>query len=299
VAIRRVSFPGKEETGTDQHLRHPSRLRRMSATYALNRDEDDHRRLVDLADLFGPAVRAALERVGVGPGHRTLDCGCGPTGALRVMSDLVGAEGHVTGLEVDPATVQQARSIMDGLGLSNVDVVLGDVHDTDAADIGGPVDVAYTRYFVIHQRDLVRTLGAIARLVRPGGHIVIHEPLHTAPPRSHPHHDAIDEYWKMLSAVLAEAGSSYDAAGDIPAAARQAGLDVTRVDGFFTLLPVDRGFEMYAATLAAVRPRAIQAGIATGEDLDKVVDDLREARTGAYEWITSNFFLDVTLQVPG
>ena len=67
-----------------------------------------------------------------------------------------------------------------------MEVVAGDLHELGAAAVGGPFDLAYTRLFLMHQPDPVRTLSQIARLLRPGGWVVAQEALRSPPPRSHP-----------------------------------------------------------------------------------------------------------------
>jgi len=78
-------------------------------------------------------------------GWRVLDCGCGPVGALAVMAEMVGPEGQVVGVDFSEAAVQRARSIATTLGLENVEVRVGDVHDIGAEPLGGAFDLAYTR----------------------------------------------------------------------------------------------------------------------------------------------------------
>ena len=50
-------------------------------------------------------------------------------------------------------------------------------------------------------------------------------------------------------------------------------------------------FELHAATLAAARDRATRAGIA-GDRIDDLVRDIRAAKDGGYEWVSSPFYLD-------
>ena len=40
------------------------------------------------------------------------------------------------------------------LGIGNVEVVAGDVHEFDMAGAGGPFDLGYTRAFLMHQADI-------------------------------------------------------------------------------------------------------------------------------------------------
>ena len=56
-------------------------------------------------------------------------------------------------------------------------------------------------------------------------------------------------------------------------------------------------FEIHAATLAAARERATQLGIAA-ERIDDLVRDIRAAKNGGYQWVSSPFYLDLTLRKP-
>jgi len=58
------------------------------------------------------------------------------------------------------------------------------------------------------------------------------------------------------------------------------------------------GFELHAATIAAARERAVRAGVATEQRIDELVGSLRAAKSGEYGWVSSPFFLDLTLRKP-
>ena len=58
------------------------------------------------------------------------------------------------------------------------------------------------------------------------------------------------------------------------------------------------GFELHAATLQAARDRAIASGTATGPQVDDLVSDLRAAKRGGYEWVSTPFLLDLTFRKP-
>ncbi len=82
-----------------------------------------------------------------------LECGCRPVRALAVLAELVGPSGKVVGIDFSEPAVQRARSVVATLGLDNVQVFAGDVHDVNVATLGGPFDLAYTRLFLMHQSD--------------------------------------------------------------------------------------------------------------------------------------------------
>ena len=106
-----------------------------------------------------------------------IDCGCGPLGGLAVLSEMVGPAGRVVGVDLSPATVQRARAVVSALGLGNVEVIAGGLHDLDSAALGGPFDLAFTRLFLMHQPDPVRHPPPHCRSPSPGRLAVAHEQL--------------------------------------------------------------------------------------------------------------------------
>ena len=265
--------------------------------YIFDGTDQDLRRLLSISELSAEMARAAFRRVGLRDGWNAIDCGCGPIGGLAVMAEMAGQAGRIVGVDFNEAAVQRARTVVSALELGNVEVIAGDLHDLDPAALGGPFDLAYTRLFLMHQADPVRTLRRIARLLRPGGWLVAHEALRSPPPRSHPHLEALNGYWDLVFEVLDRAGVPPGAVEDLPRSARQAGLEVAGMNGCFLTMAPEVGFELHAASLAAVRERATGLGIAAGR-VDDLVRDLRAAKDGGYEWVSSGFVLDLTLRKP-
>lgn len=267
--------------------------------YILDGSDADLRRLLGIAQICEAAARSAFARVGVEEGWRAIECGCGPIGALPVLAEMVGPSGTVMGIDFVESTVERARSLTAELALNNVEVRVGDVNSPEfGALVRGAFDVAFTRCFLMHQRDAGETLTRIAEVVRPGGWVVIHEPLRSPPPRSHPQVDALGGYWEMLHEVIESAGARAHSVDDLPAAARAAGLELVQLSGFFVPLEPAIGFDLHAATAAAMRDRAVGSGIATGRYIDEVVAELRAGIAGRYEWVSSPFYLDLTLRKP-
>ena len=267
--------------------------------YILDGSDDDLRRLVAASELLADSARTALRRSGIQAGWSVIECGCGPVGALTVMAELAGQAGRVVGVELNPAAVRRAQSVVDTLGLENVQVIAGDVNELEMAAVGGPFDLAFTRLFLMHQPDPVRTLRQISGLLRPGGWIIAQEPLLNPAPRSFPHLDALDAYWQLAIKLVEGLGVPANSVERLPQSAAAAGLEVVRMDGSFAVTSPDRAFGINAATLAAARERATAAGLVSGEEIDALVAELRAAADHGHEWATSPFFLDLTLRKAG
>jgi SAM-dependent methyltransferase len=266
--------------------------------YVLDSSDEDLQRLLSIAELSAEPTRTAFRKIGMKPGWRVIDCGCGPLGALAVMAEMVGPKGRVVGIDFSEPAVQRARSIASTLGLDNVEVRVGDVHDLDGQTLGGAFDVAYTRLFLVHQRDPAQTMQRIAALLRPGGWIIAHEPLRSPPPRSSPPLDALTTYWELLNDMVERLGAPQGSVDALARVARDVGLDVVETSGFFQIVEPEQGFDLHASTIAAAKSRAIESGVGSGAEIDALERALRAASDGGYDWVTTPFFLALTLRTP-
>jgi protein-L-isoaspartate(D-aspartate) O-methyltransferase len=75
-----------------------------------------------------------LEMLDLRPGQRVLEIGSGSGWLAAVMAQLVGAGGHVTGIEIIPELVVQSRADLGRLGIANVSLLAADAAEGHAAD---------------------------------------------------------------------------------------------------------------------------------------------------------------------
>lgn len=75
------------------------------------------------ARVWETEAQAMLDRIGVRPGWRCVDLGCGAMGILGPLSRRVGAEGRVVGVDNDPKQLAGARAYAEEAGWANVDVL--------------------------------------------------------------------------------------------------------------------------------------------------------------------------------
>ncbi|HJQ42539.1 MAG TPA: class I SAM-dependent methyltransferase [Jatrophihabitantaceae bacterium] len=264
------------------------------ARYVLDGSDEDLRRLLKISSVLAPTTRAAITAAPIDAGWTVLECGCGPLGAMAILSELVGAEGRVVGLDFNPGTVERARSVVDELGLRNVEVQTGDINDS-ACDAGGPYDLAFTRCFLMHQSHPQHTLERIAAHLRPGGWIVAMEPLWSPTPFAHPPMDAVGTAWEMLNRAAVSGGAAPAAVADLADSARRAGLTVARSAGSFQYMDPEIGFALHAATTTAARDRIIATGAATAGEVDAVIAELEQARS-ADGWVSTPVSLVLALR---
>ncbi len=99
---------------------------------------------------------------------RVLDVACGPG---IVACTLAADAAHVTGIDLTPAMLDQARARQREAGLANLDWQLGDATSLPFADES--FDVVVTRYSFHHIRDPARALAEMLRVCRKGGRLLV------------------------------------------------------------------------------------------------------------------------------
>ncbi len=114
-----------------------------------------------------------LERVGLQPGSNALELACGPRGVLELLAQHVGPTGTVTGVDINPVHVVQARQHAASLGLDNVSVIEADARRT--ALPAGSFDLVYARLILVNLPDPERVVAEMVRLVKPGGWVACEE----------------------------------------------------------------------------------------------------------------------------
>ncbi|MER7934621.1 MULTISPECIES: methyltransferase domain-containing protein [unclassified Streptomyces] len=120
----------------------------------------------------GPAYAAAVAELGLRPGDRVLDAGCGTGRALPPLRTAVGPSGQVIGMDLTPAMLQaavRAGRHRDGR------LVLADVAALPVRTES--LDAVFAAGLIAHLPQPGRNLRELARVVRPGGRLALFHPI--------------------------------------------------------------------------------------------------------------------------
>src|SRR3954469_10559680 len=71
------------------------------APYTMGRTQAEYERLRSQARIWEASTRRLLQQAGLPGGMNVLDVGSGPGEIVRLMAEIVGAEGAATGMDVD------------------------------------------------------------------------------------------------------------------------------------------------------------------------------------------------------
>ncbi|MER6459309.1 methyltransferase domain-containing protein [Streptomyces sp. NPDC001228] len=120
----------------------------------------------------GPAYAAAVAELGLRPGDRVLDAGCGTGRALPPLRAAVGPSGQVLGMDLTPAMLQaavRADRHRDGT------LVLADVAALPVRSES--LDAVFAAGLIAHLPRPGRNLRELARAIRPGGRLALFHPI--------------------------------------------------------------------------------------------------------------------------
>jgi ubiquinone/menaquinone biosynthesis C-methylase UbiE len=144
-----------------------------ASTYVLGHSDRELERLHLQAQLIDPITRQFLIEAGIAPGMRVLDVGSGAGDVAFLAANLIGPSGQVVGVDRSATGLAMARTRAERQSITNVTFRESEL---SAMAFDRPFDAAIGRYVLCFQPDPVPLLRLIAKLVRPGGIILFHEP---------------------------------------------------------------------------------------------------------------------------
>lgn len=154
--------------------------------------------------------RAGLDRLGLRPGDRVLDVGCGGGAAFEALWDAVGPSGTIVGVDHSPRMLERARERVTEHRWTNVELRNADV-TTDA----GPdpeFDAAVAVFSLSAMADVEAALSWVHRALVPSGRLLVVDM------QLVPRGAATPVLWVMRSAY--EARTGWDGVDPLAAARR-------------------------------------------------------------------------------
>jgi arsenite methyltransferase len=103
------------------------------------------------------------------PGECVLDLGSGAGTDSLVAAQMVGPEGHVTGIDMTPEMLAKARAAAEEMGAENVEFVESEAEQLPFAD--GSFDVVISNGVIDLIPDKDAVFGELLRVLKPGGRI--------------------------------------------------------------------------------------------------------------------------------
>ena len=177
------------------------------------------------ADELAPDSSALLDRIGLHPGYRAIDVGCGPRGIIDLLAARVLPGGQVVGLDGDPAHVTMASELVASQGWDDVEIVRADARHTGLES--DSFDLVHARTLLVTLPEPAEVLTEMVRLARMGGWVAGMEP-DTEAAICYPPSPAFDRLCEIFTRAFSRNGADPHLGRRMAELYRQAGLeDVT------------------------------------------------------------------------
>jgi ubiquinone/menaquinone biosynthesis C-methylase UbiE len=249
----------------------------QAPNYLFGQSAEEAERLRLQAEMFAPYTARFLEDAGISRGMKVLDVGTGAGDVALLAADLVGQEGTVVGVDLNPELIQTARARAAAAGLGNVSFVVG---DAASVELDRGLDAVVGRCVLFFAPDPAALVRRLTGQVRDGGIVAFQEPANaTLAPMSLPPSQLLEQLWAWILETYRRAGMdlymglrlrSIFAEAGLPAPAMH--LDAAAGGG-----PDWPGYEYMARLIRTILPLITKLGVATEDDveIDTLADRLR------------------------
>jgi SAM-dependent methyltransferase len=239
-----------------------------SGNYPIERRQGEIERLHIQAAALADDTAVMLDRIGVAPGWRCLDLGCGPGGITELLVERAGAAGRVLGLDADAVFLDHARKRVRG-----AEFVRGDAYASGLP--GGGFDLVHMRFIASTAGGAETLLREAMRLARPGGIVALQEP-DIATLNCHPPHPGWERLKSTLDAAFTAVGADVHLGQRLFALARRAGLgDVQYRPFLIGVRSTDAMVDYLPSTAESLRATVLGRGLMAEPDFDRALAECR------------------------
>ncbi len=237
----------------------------------MGRTAAETERLQLQADVLAPHSAHLARLAGITPGMRVLDIGCGAGDTSMLLAELVGPEGSVVGVDLNPAMLDLARTRTAAAGLTGVSYVESDL---TSLRLDESVDALFGRLILLHLPEPVAAVRELSRLVRPRG-VVTFQELNATATRSVPSTPLVAKSVGWIVDAMRTAGLDPDLGEQVGSILRRAGLSVNGAASAGPAGYAESAMPAYLeGTLRSLLPFALAHGEATEAEID--IDTLAE-----------------------
>jgi SAM-dependent methyltransferase len=238
------------------------------AEYVLDHHlEGERSRLALMSRLLDPMHRRRIESLGVGPGARALEVGCGNGSIAAWLAERVGPSGRAVAVDLDLSLVDVREPRLE---LRQGDIVAGPV------DPGG-FDLVTARAVLHHVADADAAIRNLAASLAAGGSIVLIEPDFLPVSVAEP--PEVRAFWNGWLAWSRDQGIDYHIGRTL--APRLAALGLEEVAGTAETAVYNGGSawaDYWTQTVVELRDRLVDSGRLDGPLIDRFLAHCADTR---------------------
>jgi SAM-dependent methyltransferase len=222
--------------------------------------EGERQRLALMSRLLDPMHRRHIERLGVGPGARALEVGCGNGSKSAWLAARVAPGGAAVAVDLDLSLVDAGPP---GLELRQADILAGPVPP-------GDFDLVTARAVLHHVADPGVAVANLVASARPGGAILLIEPDFLPVSVAEP--GEVRAFWEGWLAWSREQGIDYFIGRTLPAMLSWLGVEDIEATAETALYRGGSPWaEYWRQTVIELRARLVASGHLDGRSVDALL----------------------------
>ena len=237
-----------------------------------NADTEAGARFAALSTLFDPSTFRHIDAVGIGPGWRCWEVGAGGRSVPDWLVSRVGSAGRVLATDIDVSWLPDAHL--------RYEVRRHDIGTDPAPEEA--FDLVHARLVLVHVPQRAQALRTLVHSLTPGGWLLLEDadpalqPL-LCPDESGPEQVLANRLRHGFRELMAERGVDLAYGRTLPRLLRDAGLVDVQADAYFPITaPACTALEL--ATVAQVRDRLVESGLATDGEIDEHLANVAAGR---------------------
>jgi ubiquinone/menaquinone biosynthesis C-methylase UbiE len=245
----------------------------QDTSYILRGGSEGRARLRLLARVLQPTTRALFDRIGIRPGMACLDIGCGGGDVTLQLASRVGASGRVVGIDRDDTVLELARHEAEMQQVRNAEFRRSAIMESD---LEPRFDLVYARFLLTHLPDPASALIKMRQALRPGGGLIAVEDIDFTGHFCHPDSPALSRYVELYSEAVRRRGGDPNIGLRLPQMLVELGCENVQM---YVVQPAALDGEakvVNAITMENIADAVLAAGLASREDIDRVIAELYE-----------------------
>ena len=239
--------------------------------YVLGRTNAEYDRLIEQAEVLRPLTERMLRAAGIGAGMHVLDIGCGVGDVSFLVSELVGSEGSVVGVDLDGEALRFADERRVARSIANVVFREADARSVHSEHL---FDAAVGRFVLMYMSDPTAALRLIAERVRPGGIVAFHEwaaGLSTASAKQ----PVLASFQNLISTAFERSGARLEIGAELYWRMRDAGLEPEPRPLAEIAVCIGQGavaYRRWALGARSMLPKIVEYGVAAEAEVLGIVE---------------------------
>ena len=245
-----------------------SQMPSPDAIYTLGRTSHETTRLIEQSRIYGDSTQRLCKRAGITAGMRVLEIGSGAGDVALMLAELVGQDGQIVGVDVNPVILETARQRATEAGRRNVEFIAGDARGLAFSD---KFDAIVGRFVLMYMADPREAFAKLVTHLNPGGIIAFQEPEYTLyPALLHSDTPLMNQLIKWILGAFEHSGAHLNMGIGLYRAFVEAGLPppTMHLESPIGAAETWAGYRYMATIFQSLLPLLEKYGLATAEQVD-------------------------------